>query len=801
MFERLRSKGRNRMKGFRIFSAVMAVVLAAGCSCAAAKSEELTETRQEAEDFDFANGLLSRGMYDMAASAYGDFLRRYPESVYARDARYRKAEAYFLQKDNDKALAEFTQLLAGDISPAMAAEARLRIGQIKYASGKLEEARLMMEEALTTPGAEEQAIMAAEYYLAELLIKSGKRDEARKAFEAFIERYEQGSYSGFAAMNLGDIYMEEKEYGKAAATYAAAVPVLEETGLKAEADLREAEALKFSGEKEKALQKYREILSRYPEQEIKDRAALGEVSVNYGAGDNKAAIDSARALLPGMKVAEEICRVKFLLAGSYLNTDRFSEAREIYGEIDGQCASARMERRAKLNNSWAGYKLGLYEQCLKETGAYLNAYPEEEADEALYLRGKTLGAMNRWDEAIDEYDALLDKYADSMFRREALYDKGWACDRAGKTEAGLFAHREFIEEFPGDERSPGLLLKIAQERLQSKEYDQAIELYERFLAEYAKDPQRQFAMYQMARAFYEAGRYGDAIRTYDEILEDFPYSEITGNVFYWRAISYQKQENWDKAIMDFREAANKGGELAVKASEAVAFSLFQKGEEEEAADAYYAVISESIGTHAGIQKGIYLWTAEFYTARQENEKALEVLRSMEKAYPGASGPDVLYLFGENSRLTGKDKDAVEYFQKALAAGAASPRKERCYLGMGRALLKLGEKEKAIAALENALSGDRDNVTGAQARMEMGNIYSEDEDHAQAARQYAMVAILYDDKDLSPKALFMAAEAFKKAGSPGESEKLLRELQERFPDHPMAEQARQGTAADNDQDRT
>lgn len=332
-------------------------------------------------------------------------------------------------------------------------------------------------------------------------------------------------------------------------------------------------------------------------------------------------------------------------------------------------------------------------------------------------------------------------------------------------------------------------MKVAQEGLKDGRYDEAIGLYERFLSYYEKDPQRQFAMYQMARAFYEAKRYGEAIKTYDKILEDFPYSEITGNVFYWRAISYQKMENWDQAIVDFREAANKGGELAVKASEAVAFSLFQKGEQAEAAEAYYSIISESIGAHAGVQKGIYLWTAEFYTEKQENDKALDVLRALEKTYPGAVDNDALYLFAENSRLTGKEGEALSYYDRALEGGVASPRRERCFLGKGRTLAKLGENDRAIEAFEQALLGDRDNVTGAQARIGIGDVYSSRGEHAQAARQYAMVAILYDDNELSPKTLFMAAQSFKKAGIKEDAQKLLQELLAKYPDHSLAEKAK------------
>ena len=37
------------------------------------------EITNQLEEFDYANGLFSRGMYDMAIQAYHDFSTKYPE--------------------------------------------------------------------------------------------------------------------------------------------------------------------------------------------------------------------------------------------------------------------------------------------------------------------------------------------------------------------------------------------------------------------------------------------------------------------------------------------------------------------------------------------------------------------------------------------------------------------------------------------------------------------------------------------------------------------------------------------------
>jgi TolA-binding protein len=54
------------------------------------------------------------------------------------------------------------------------------------------------------------------------------------------------------------------------------------------------------------------------------------------------------------------------------------------------------------------------------------------------------------------------------------------------------------------------------------------------------------------------------------------------------------------------------------------------------------------------------------------------------------------------------------------------------------------------------------------------------DFEEAAKQYMMVAILYDDEELCPEALFQAGLSFEKAGKPEEALEAYRELMRRYP---------------------
>ncbi|MEO6053763.1 MAG: tetratricopeptide repeat protein, partial [Chthoniobacterales bacterium] len=70
---------------------------------------------------------------------------------------------------------------------------------------------------------------------------------------------------------------------------------------------------------------------------------------------------------------------------------------------------------------------------------------------------------------------------------------------------------------------------------------------------------------------------------------------------------------------------------------------------------------------------------------------------------------------------------------------------------------------------------------AEARMLQAQLAFEKNDFDTAARQFMTIALLYDDKTITPRALLKAREAFQRANNPVDADKALRELIKRYPD--------------------
>jgi tol-pal system protein YbgF len=100
---------------------------------------------EEAARYDAAFDLLKAGRYAEATRAFGDFLDRYPGGRYADNAQYWLGETAYVNRDFDKALAEFQRVEDDYPSSPKVADALLKIGYIEYEQEQWPRARQTLE--------------------------------------------------------------------------------------------------------------------------------------------------------------------------------------------------------------------------------------------------------------------------------------------------------------------------------------------------------------------------------------------------------------------------------------------------------------------------------------------------------------------------------------------------------------------------------------------------------------------------------------------------------------------------------
>ncbi len=108
-------------------------------------------------------------------------------------------------------------------------------------------------------------------------------------------------------------------------------------------------------------------------------------------------------------------------------------------------------------------------------------------------------------------------------------------------------------------------------------------------------------------------------------------------------------------------------------------------------------------------------------------------------------------------------------------------KARAHLLMSEALIGLNDNEAAKVQAEEALKLQPEGRLNAEARLANGRALLAQDRYDDAARAFMAIALLYDEKDLTPEALVLAEKAYRQANNASDADRAREELQRRYPD--------------------
>ncbi len=620
-------------------------------------SIEENNTR-ETEEFDFANGLFSRGMYDMAIGAYEDFAKKYPESSFSELANYQRAECYFLSADYIKARESFAAFSSKYPASKYLVRTRLREGQIYYLKGEYAPAQKILADVVQGDnGEDKESPWIAKYYLANIRFSQGDYDAAKNMLEGLLSEDAGGEHKPFAYMNLGDIYTKLEKYTEAAGAYEKAASLSKNKKTSLQGTFSAGGAYYLAGDHLKAQEFYRKVIVASEDPKMLDNSIIGLLSALRESGKNKQIIEESKKLLTLVDSNEARSQVLFMMASGYFNENQFREAAKAYAETAKMYPKTKFGLKSKLNECWALYRSGQIEKCLSNIDVYVSRAIEL-LDEALYIRAKAFVAAGKVANATQAYKDLINNFKRSDFHREALYEIGWLYSQEGDPVSAISYFEMFAKKYPEDERSPEVLLKAAQENVKRGSLEGAEDNFNSFLIKHGSDPLAENVLYQLGGVYLERGSFGKAVETYEKFLKKFPTSKAVDSAVFNMGQAYQKQEKWSRAV-EVYSALTQASESAFygTAMEASAYCKFQQEDYDAASNMYFDLVIKKTGFT--LPEGVYKWTAAYYIEKGENNRSLKMLEILSVKYPENSlAGEVSFMFAENYAAIDNESKAI-----------------------------------------------------------------------------------------------------------------------------------------------
>lgn len=721
------------------------------------------------------NGFYRRDMYDLAIPEYERYLIAEPHGDGRAGALFRLGESYRALGNTRAARNAYQRLLSEVFEGEFVGAGSYRLGQIYYSDENYPAAIGMFEKAVNNTD-QDKVKLTAQFYVASGYDKIGKADKAAQAYEKLLEMEGDNPYVDTARFYLAEKKSKDGQKQAALADYVKLSKEAAEPKMKAEAAVKAGALAADLGRADQAKKLFDEALEMPGLGDWRGVARLGVLRLAYEAGryEEAAAItDEQIAELPKEAVPEAL----LLTANARRQLDRYPDALAMYDRImrdypqTAAAGQAQFQRLVCLDATGA-------ENIETEIDQFLvtSRNPRERA-QATLLKAETLFKRGAYDAAAPLYAKVMVSDLSEKLKNQSLYKLGWCQVQLGQNSEAAQSFSQYLSKDPKSKLAPTALAQRAMANQRTEAYDAALKDFDRLIADYPDAKERELALQQKALILGQQEQFDEMVKVFQKLLKEYPETKAAAQADYWiGSVAFDKKD-YEPAL----EALEKARELdpngfGQRATTRIMLIHYYQEDRE--------AVSEEVAKSdpAAVPTEVLVWLGTKYFEDGDYAKAEKFIAPLAERDPSIPvDPEILMSLARARIAQKKFTEAAEPVRRYLALAKDPITRARGLLASAEISLGTGNYEDANKLVEEALLLQPEGKYNAQGRILSGEVLMQRGDFDGAARAFMMVAVLYDDKDITPKALRRGADAYRKAGMDSEAKKAIDELNRRFPE--------------------
>jgi len=494
---------------------------------------------------------------------------------------------------------------------------------------KTEAARAQLEvaETLRTQGLYEQAAEEFQHYLEAFSEQPGRADalegkgwclwqleryaEAAIAFEKAFDLQEDAGRKARCLLKSADAYFANGQYTAAQERYRQFVRRFPRSDLIAQARFQLAEALARADQPDAAQSELEALAEEYAGTPEAEKALIRIALLSESRGEWEKAIEDYERVMRLHPDGEFFVKALHGRGLIRYRLGRFEEALADFKRVTEEFSDSGFGEQAAYMRGWCLYLMGQNEEAVEICTAFVGQYPDsvwsahvlfwlgeyhfnqgdyaaaekwfldvgesnpehELADEALYWAGRAAASQKEYLRAIDHYNALSTRYANSGLLAQTRFAQGDALSELGRFSNAILAFEEVVRKFPDSylvDRAWGRM-GDCQFTLGSDDparYDKALACYRTILESgRASVELRMQAEYKMGRCYEKMNELEKAFERYMNVVYryfvEWEKGVPVGGVWFTRAAfsagaMKEAAEDWRQAVNIYRRVVEAG---------------------------------------------------------------------------------------------------------------------------------------------------------------------------------------------------------------------------------------------------
>ena len=490
-----------------------------------------------------ANGLLNRGLYELAAAEYRKFLAESPTHEKAGVARYGLGVSLFRTQQYGESIKALTPIFQRDRFE-YAAEVATILGQSHLALKRYDDAADAFNWVIQRRGDHALADEAAAGWI-EALYLNDKNAEAVVAGQRFVSLWPDSPLRERAEFFHALSTMAQDKFAVAGERFAALLQRFPQGPFAHQASLLMAQCRQNDGSLEQAVKAYRNVLKQAGSRHIPD-ALYGLASLLQHLKQSGEAGQVLDRLLKQYPQSEFSDAARFLRGRTWFDQKEFGHATERFAEVlDGE---SKFADQATYWLAKCELRLGEFRPAAKRLARAIKRYPESDLlAEMHYDRGVALIRAERFSGALKALDGFRETFPSHKLVPEALrLAVVTEHQRKRFDESGTYCV-SFLKQFGTHELAPSVAFLSGENEFLSGSYDSAVKTFQRFLSRYPDDVQARQAMFRLGTSLYRLDRFDEARDLLARIAEGTDTDDVFRPALLTLGdISFQRSE-WKKA--------------------------------------------------------------------------------------------------------------------------------------------------------------------------------------------------------------------------------------------------------------
>ena len=750
----------------------------------------------------FADGLYVRGMHDLAIKEYTALLNAFPAGAANDAAMFRLAECLRLQGDRATAGRFYSHVVVHFRESPFRLRAAYRRARL-YADEDDHESAVAHYQVILQENPPPDLAAAARFYLGESLQAKGDTDAADAAFAAIEKEHPESEFNVYALMKRAEIRRDRWAVlylaGDAAAAEAGdqALAVFDRALKRGGPDRLVAEALFQTAEIHfrhqayaQSADVYRQLLKRFPNDTRSAQALLQAAWSAVNTGLYAEALEAVVKALADPARAGTHDEWLYIKANCERQLLQHETAIVTYRELLVRFPESRFVDAVHYEMAVAHYKAGQYARAVAEAER-VRLTPALRAD-VCWLLAEAYAALEQPAQATQYYRIVVRETPGSERARDAMYRLAHQLQKqVSYREASRF-YLELVTAYPQDALAPQSLFASAFCLAQAGAYEEAVRDWRRLVQEYPGHELNEDAIYQKAMGEIRLGRRTDATSTLTELRRRFPKGRFVADAWYWEGMLLYEQEKYTEADLALRAArtAATRDDLRREVMFQLGLVLQKRGQAEESAALLQELVKSPLSSK--FPPALLEWLATYHGAQQEYDRMLQAAALLAQSDEPAWKQAGELLAGRAHLASARTREAEAAFLRALATRALTPYAGEAALQLGELALArkvTAEADRFFKQASDMAAGEAALAIRARAFMGLGRVAVLAGNNEDASKRFLSVAILYDDPELVPESLYLAAQAFDRLRRGEEREKVVRELGERYPESEWMRKAR------------